>query len=87
MATKMNLKNMMDKIDDAKKRNAVHDLSAIAYQLINELASSPNDDTTKYTEEEVRNLIFDYAQFVCDAMDDKIKSRPVGVWFDENKKH
>ena len=40
-----------------------------------------------YTEEECRNMVFDYAQFVIDTMDEKIESKPVGVWFDYNKKH
>lgn len=32
------INSMMDKIDDAKKREAFNDLSVIAYQLINVVA-------------------------------------------------
>lgn len=39
-----------------------------------------------YTEEEVRDLLFEYAQFIIDSMDGKKESKPVGVWFEQNKK-
>lgn len=34
------LEKMMDKIDNAKKREAYNDLSVIAYDLVNKLAST-----------------------------------------------
>ena len=39
-----------------------------------------------YSEDECRNMLFDYAQFVINAMDGKTDSMPVGVWFDKHKK-
>lgn len=32
-------------------------------------------------------MLFDYAQFVIDSMDNKVESCPVGVWFERNKTH
>jgi hypothetical protein len=48
----------------------------------------PLEETTEsvYTEEECRNMVFDYAQFVMQCMDGIVTSMPVGVWFDKNKK-
>lgn len=39
-----------------------------------------------YTEDECREMVFNYAQFVINSMNGDVNSMPVGIWFDKNKK-
>lgn len=39
-----------------------------------------------YTEEECRNMVFNYAQYVIRCMEGISQSQCVGTWFEKNKK-
>lgn len=51
-----------------------------------ELKLKKSNKLPVYSESEVREMVFNYAEFIIDCMDNKCKSLPVGVWFEKNKK-
>lgn len=59
--------------------------NSLLARLNRQIGIFDTDPPIQFNEDQARELVMNYAQFVIKSMEGKIDSMPVGVWYENNK--